>query len=95
MKLKCIGGYNNGEYRDVPIERPINDIWKIVIQEPKVFISPIEQIQETTFINYETYIISVTKYQDATGIRHEFKFLRHEKLTNDEIMLRLLTQTFK
>ncbi len=93
MKLKCIGGYNNGEYIDVPDDRPINDIWKIIIQEPEASVSS-EQIQETTLIKYETYIISVILYV-AKDIRREFKFLRHEKLTRDEIMLRLLTQTFK
>lgn len=86
MKLKCIGGPNDGEYHECYKFREGDQV-----RIPKVISRHCDKVE----ISYTVYCMEITCYRDNTRMVHRFEFLRHENRKRDEIMLTLLTRTFK
>lgn len=75
MKLKCIGGPFNNEYREISDDYKFGDAYKIINIKP---------FYET--IRYYVYIVDILKTNKC-----EIKFLRYKKLTIETILLQILT----
>lgn len=102
MRLKCIGGPNNGEWHEVHDNFRVGDCWRIAKKlEVSTKMLPInEQGILITNIEYIQYIFDQAAYrynnnENNENKFYEFMYLRYEKLTRDEIMMDLLIKTFQ
>lgn len=97
MKLKCIGGPNNGEYHIVDDLHHVGDAWKVKQKnEYKVsFDMPLpDEMPEFVTEKYEIYIIDRMSYIKPDRKTFWVQFLRYEKDDKDKLMEKILKQTF-
>lgn len=95
MKLKCIGGPNDGEWHVVS-EFRMHDIVRILKPfSVKVKISEYDSdITKAVDVLYTQYRMDMAGYRTDGSETHEFKYLRWEELSRDTIMIKLLTRAF-
>lgn len=76
MKLKCIGGPNDGEWHEVQENLHLNDVVQIQgkIKSCYTWEMP-EYLQDTITINYNWYIIKELRYKSVYA--RDFKWFRY------------------
>lgn len=96
MKLKCVGGPNDGEWKDCSYFKPGDQI-RVAKRSENRFIygASIDKVEDTISISHAHYMMEITCYRDNKGLTHEFKFLREvDGPSRDTIMIKLLTNSF-
>lgn len=89
MRLKCIGGPNDGEYHESRDKR-YGDLVNIPQFEPMSICCDVNAVPEITKVNYAYYRIEKLGWQLDSNIK-EWNFLLYEKLTIPEIFNKLFT----
>jgi hypothetical protein len=100
MKLKCVGGSNDGEYGYTYDDKPrVGEHVRMRI--PKQFVPRYDNIlpslDESRIAMLDTiiiYIVDIAGYRTDGKETLRFEYLRWEGITRDEIMIKLLTDFF-
>jgi hypothetical protein len=93
MKLKCIGGPNDGEYWSTVSEETQVGEWVQTFKPPENI--EVNSPSQIITLDRSLYLVEMIRYHDKQEVISEWLFLRFSSLDRDQIMIDLLNDKFR